>query len=156
MLYTLVYIYGVDSIVYMNKDKKKTLFFSSIGAFIAGLCCFSPLVLFLFGLGSASFASGLADTFYGEYKWYFRAVGFVAFALAFYLWYRKRIKGCDASQKKRERRKMLNLFLLGIIFFIVVYIIWLYVIVEFFGIQAGLWELPEWFRIFNHDEYLDR
>ena len=132
--------------IHMNLDKKKTLVFSSIGAFIAGLCCFSPLVLFLLGLGSASFASGLADTFYGDYKWYFRLVGFLTFALAFYIWYRKRTKGCSLDEKKKEQQKMLNLFFLGSFSFIVIYIIWLYVIVEFFGIQAGLWELPEVFQ----------
>ncbi len=124
-------------------SKKTSFLISTVAAFIAGLCCFSPVVLVLFGLGTASFAGGLADTLYGEYKWFFRLAGLVLIGLSYMFWYKKKIASCPLSQKQRLQRKMLNYFLLSIIAFIIIYVLWLYVIVEWLGIQLGIWEVPE-------------
>lgn len=126
-----------------NNETKKTINLSLIGAFIAGLCCFSPLVLFLAGLSTASFAGSLADIFYYQYKWYFRLAGIIFLAWSFFLWYKQKAKTCNIDEKKRLRKKMTNLFLISIIVFILAYIIWLYVIVEFLGIKLGLWQIPK-------------
>lgn len=122
-----------------NSDKKGTLIISSISAFIAGLCCFSPIVIVLFGLGSVSFASSLADTLYGEYKWYFRGAGLLFLAAAYMYWYFRRTRGCTLDEKRRQRNKMLNMFLISTIAFILFYIVWLYGIVDLIGIPLGLW-----------------
>jgi hypothetical protein len=69
---------------------------SSIPVFLASLCCLSPVILVLLGLSTVSFASSLADTFYGQYKWVFRVVGLLALllSLAYYL---RRQKGIFTS-----------------------------------------------------------
>lgn len=129
----------------MEKDPsvKTGILFSSIGAVVAGLCCFSPVVIVLFGLGSVGFASSLADTLYGDYKWYFRLGGFALMAVAFAYWYWNRSRGCSLDEKARLRKKMLNIFLVSSVSFVLIYIVWLYVIVELLGVQLGIWELPE-------------
>lgn len=125
---------------------KISFLISSIAAFMAGLCCFSPVILVLFGLGSVSFAGSLADTLYGGYKWYFRLTGFALICISYFIWYKKKSAACSLSQKKRLQTKMLNLFLISTIAFIMIYIVWLYVVVEWFGIQLGIWEVPAIFQ----------
>ena len=124
-------------------SKKTALSISAIGAFIGGICCFSPLVLFLVGASSASVASSLSDTLYYGYKWWFRLAGVLFLVLAFFVWYRKQSKTCAIDEKSRLRKRMLNLFLLSLTVFIILYAVWLYVIVEYVGIWSGAWELPK-------------
>ena len=128
-----------------NPSTKSALLISGAAAFIASLCCFSPLVIVLFGLGSVTLAGSLADTLYGEYKWYFRLSGVILLALAYLYWYSRSSQNCSLDQKKRLRRKFLNLFLLSLFSFIGLYLIWLYGIVELWGVYYGIWELPYWF-----------
>lgn len=123
----------------MQADTRRALRISVISAFLAGLCCFSPVVLVLLGLGTASFAGGLADTLYGEYKWYFRGVGTAFLAGAYLWWYWTSTQGCTLDQKKRQRRKLINLFLISAVVFILGYIVWLYGAVDIFGIWLGIW-----------------
>lgn len=122
---------------------KKALKWSLMGALIASLCCLSPLILFLIGLATASLAGSLANTFYYQYKWYFRLAGLVFLIGAFLVWYYQRTKTCSLDEKRRLRRKLLNLFLLSLVVFILVYVVWLYGVVEFLGIKLGLWHLPK-------------
>lgn len=128
-----------------TSQTKKAIALSSTSAFIAGLCCFSPVVIVLLGLGSAAFAGSLADTLYGDYKWYFRSAGILLIASAIYYWYVTESQGCTLDQKKRLRQKYLNLFLISTFTFIIFYIIWLYGIVELIGIRLNIWETPFWF-----------
>ncbi|PIR63028.1 MAG: hypothetical protein COU65_00375 [Candidatus Pacebacteria bacterium CG10_big_fil_rev_8_21_14_0_10_42_12] len=125
-------------------SKKDVLAVSSIGALIAGLCCFSPLVLVLLGLATTSFASSLSTTFYEGYKWYFRLAGLAFIVFAYLYWYVTRTRGCSLDVKAKVRKKMLNLFLLSVISFVVIYVVWLYVIVEFWGVRLSIWEAPAW------------
>ncbi len=123
----------------LEVNKKDIFFISSISAFIASLCCFTPLFLFLVGLSTASFASGLADVFYGQYKWLFRLAGLVLLAIAFVVYLRN--KGiCTLDQAKKQRNKIINLALIVFVTAILFYIIWLYVIVEYAGVFLGLWK----------------
>ena len=122
-----------------SSPQKKAYLLSAISAFIAGLCCFSPVVIVLLGLGSVSFASGLADTLYGDYKWYFRSAGAVFLILAYLWWYFTSTRGCSLDVKKKQRKKLLNLFLISCFVFVIGYIIWLYGVVELIGIPLGLW-----------------
>lgn len=127
----------------MESDDKKTIgVITAVGAFLAGLCCFSPLVLVWLGLATTSFASSLADTFYLQYKWYFRAAGVIFLLLSYIWWYRSKSKGCSLDEKRKLRTKTLNMFLITFIISIFVYIIWLYGIVEIIGIKMGIWENP--------------
>jgi hypothetical protein len=133
----------------LKSDKKTATLISVVGAFFAGLCCFSPLVLFLVGAASASFATELSDTLYGDFKWYFRSAGFLFLVIAYGFWYKKRSVACSLDARKRLRRKMLNYFLLSVILFLFLYVIWLYVIVEYWGIAVGIWEAPECVKVFG-------
>jgi hypothetical protein len=52
----------------MNKKNIKDFFkVVSIPAFVASLCCLSPIILVLLGISTVSFASSLSDIFYGTY-----------------------------------------------------------------------------------------
>lgn len=123
-------------------DKDQTTFFKRfipLSAFIGGLCCFTPIVLVLFGLGSVSFAASLSDTLYGSYKWVFRSIALI-FLLASLFWYfYTKEKVCSIDELKRKRKKIINMVLLSLIFFVLAYMIWLYVIVELIGIMLGIW-----------------
>lgn len=122
----------------MESDKKNTLVLSTIGAFIGGLCCFSPLVLALVGLATVSEAAGLANIFYGTYKWAFRGAGVLFLLIALIVYFRK--KGiCTLDEAKRQRSRIINTVLLTLVVAIVGYMLWLYVIVEYIGVWLGLW-----------------
>ncbi|MBI2564414.1 hypothetical protein HYV79_00290 [Candidatus Woesearchaeota archaeon] len=123
----------------LKPDKREIFFLSSISAFVASLCCFAPLILFLLGLSTASFASSLADVFYGQYKWFFRFAGIFFLLVAFIFYLRK--KGiCTLDQAKKQRNKIINLFLILVITAMILYVIWLYVIIEYIGVISGLWK----------------
>ena len=120
--------------------KLKEIFkISSIPVMFASLCCLSPVVVVLFGLGSVTFASTLADTLYGEYKWYFRALGLVLLAIA-YVYYLRKNKGiCTLDQAKRHKNEIINSILVTLIAGIVGYIVFLYVIVHYVGVWLKIW-----------------
>jgi len=105
----------------------------------ASLCCLSPVILVLFGLGTVSFGSSLADTLYGDNKWIFRGVGLALLALSLFLYYRK--KGvCTLDQAKKRKNEIINTILITLIGAVIGYIVFLYVIVHFAGVWLGLWE----------------
>ncbi len=56
---------------------KEILKITGLPVLFASMCCLSPIIIFIFGLGSLTFVSSLADTLYGDYKWYFRLFGLV-------------------------------------------------------------------------------
>lgn len=125
-------------------DKGKTKekgFWAAIGAgtTVASLCCLTPLVLVMFGLSTVSFASSLADTLYGSYKWVFRIAGLLFLGLALILYFRSR-GICTFDQAKRQRNEILNKVLIAVIAGIVAYIIFLYVIVHYAGVWLGIWQ----------------
>ena len=108
-------------------------------AFLAGLCCFTPVVLVLLGLSSITFAASLADSWYGTYKWAFRGVALL-FLLAALFWYFYKKEGiCTLDAAKRNRRKIINTVLLALIIAVVLYVVWLYVVVEYVGIWLHIW-----------------
>ena len=119
---------------------KDLLKISSLPVVLASLCCLSPVILVLLGISSVSFASSLSHTLYGEYKWIFRSIGFIAFlgSLAYYL---NRKKGvCTIDDVKRRRNEIINYFALTLIAGVLGYIIFLYVIVHYIGVWLSLWE----------------
>lgn len=117
---------------------KKLWKISGTGAFFASLCCLSPLLLFIFGLSSAAFASSLADTFYGSYKWVFRGIGLLLLMIGIIYYYRQ--KGvCTFDQAKRRRNEIINTTLIVLIVGIIFYVIFLYVILHYWGAWLELW-----------------
>jgi uncharacterized membrane protein len=123
-----------------SNDTKNALVISSVSAFLAALCCFSPIVVVMLGLGSTAVATSLSDTLYGDYKWWFRAVGLTSLIGAYVYWYKRRTKECSIDEKKRERRKLLNLFIISLFTFLLFYVVWLYGILDIWGALLGIWE----------------
>ncbi|PIR52813.1 hypothetical protein COU76_04680 [Candidatus Peregrinibacteria bacterium CG10_big_fil_rev_8_21_14_0_10_49_10] len=104
----------------------------------ASLCCLSPVIIVLLGLGTVTVGGSLADTLYGEYKWIFRSIGLVLLVVALVLHFRK--KGiCTLDSAKRHRNEILNTVLLTLFAGVVGYIVFLYVIVHYIGVWLGLW-----------------
>jgi hypothetical protein len=118
---------------------KHALKLSSLPVVIASLCCLSPLILVLIGVSTVSFASSLADTFYGEYKWWFRGIGLLALLGALYS-YLTRTKGiCTIDQAKKRRNEIINIVALTLVAGVLGYLFFLYVVVHYLGAWMGLW-----------------
>jgi len=118
---------------------KESFKLSTIPVLIASLCCLSPVILVLLGLSTASFAGSLADTLYGEYKWYFRAAGLILLTIAIII-YLRRTKGiCTLDEVKKRRNEIINLVVTTFIVATIGYIIWLYVIVDYIGEFLSIW-----------------
>lgn len=105
----------------------------------ASLCCLSPVIVVLLGLGSVTFASTLADTLYGEYKWVFRSIGLIMLVVALILHFRRQ-GVCTLDQAKRERSRIINTVIITLTTGIVGYIIFLYVIVHYAGVWLRIWK----------------
>jgi len=117
---------------------KEILKITGIPVLVASLCCVTPLVLVLLGISGIAFAGSLADNLYGNYKWVFRIVGFIALAISLWIYFRN--KGiCTLDQAKRKKNQIVNTILVVILVAVVSYIIWLYVIVEYAGKLLGIW-----------------
>ena len=104
----------------------------------ASLCCLSPVIIVVFGLGSAAFASSLADTLYGDYKWIFRIGGlFLLFLSVFYYFRKKEV--CTLDQAIRHKNEIINTLLITLFAGIAGYIFFLYVVVHYVGVWLDLW-----------------
>lgn len=118
---------------------KDILKISSLPVVIASLCCLTPVVIVLAGLGTVTFASTLADTLYGEYKWVFRAVGLVAL-LASLIVYLRRQKGiCTIDEAVKRRNEIINLAVISIAVGVAGYFFFLYVVVHYIGVFLNIW-----------------
>lgn len=122
------------------KNTKDILKISSIPVVLASLCCLSPVILVLLGVSTVSFASSLADTFYGEYKWVFRFVGIIALlgSLAHYLYRKKGV--CTIDDVRRRRNEIINYIALTIVAGVIGYIFFLYVVVHYIGVWLTIWK----------------
>ena len=112
---------------------------SSFSVVIASLCCLSPIIIVLAGLGSVTFASSLADTLYGDYKWYFRAAG-LALLVTSLVMYLRRIKGiCTIDDVVRRRNEVINIVVLSLVVGVLGYFFFLYGVLHYVGAFMGLW-----------------
>lgn len=121
------------------KKISEALKITSIPVLVASLCCLSPVLLFLLGLSTASFATSLADIFYGTYAWHFRIAGILALvgAIVYYLRQKKGI--CTLDEVKRRRNEIINIVLLTGIVGVAGYLFFLYVVVHYIGVFQKLW-----------------
>ena len=117
---------------------KEILKLTGIPVLFASLCCLTPIILVLFGLGTVSFAASLSDVLYGQYKWVFRGVGLLLLAVALVIYFRKK-NICTLDDVKKNRRKVVNTILIVLIASIAAYILWLYVIVHIIGAFLEIW-----------------
>lgn len=118
---------------------KQALKLSSIPVIFASLCCLSPVILVLLGLSTVSFASSLADTLYGDYKWHFRALGVVLLLVATVIYLRRARGICTIDQAKKRRNEIINTVAIVLIAGIVSYLFFLYVVVHIVGAVLKLW-----------------
>jgi hypothetical protein len=117
---------------------KELIKITGLPVLFASLCCLSPIIVVLLGLGSVSFASSLGDTLYGDYKWVFRGIGLTLLTISLIIYFRS--KGiCHISQAKKRRNEIINTVLIVLIIAITTYIIWLYVILHYWGVWLKLW-----------------
>lgn len=113
---------------------------SALPVVVASLCCLSPVVLVLLGVGTVGFASSLADTLYGEYKGYFRAAGLVLMVISLIMYFRRTKNICTLDQVKRRRNEIINVVVTVFIAGVLGYVFFLYVAVHFVGVWLSLWE----------------
>lgn len=118
---------------------KEALKISSLPVVFASLCCLSPVILFLLGLSTASFATSLADTLYGDYAWYFRGAGLVALLVALVYYFRRKKGICTIDEVKKRRNEILNIIFLTLTVSILGYLFFLYVVVHYIGVFLNLW-----------------
>lgn len=117
------------------KDVVKLTWLPVVGA---SLCCLSPVIIVVFGLGTVAFGSSLADTLYGDYKWFFRIGGLVLLLLSVLFHYRK--KGvCTLDAAKRQKNEILNTIIITVFAGAIGYIFFLYVVVHYIGVWLDLW-----------------
>ena len=112
---------------------------SSVPVFFASLCCLSPVILVLLGLSTVSFASSLADTLYGDYKWYFRGAGLILLLIALVFYFRRTKGICTIDEAKKRRNEIINIVAVSLITAILGYIFFLYVVVHYVGVFLNLW-----------------
>lgn len=112
---------------------------SSLPVVLASLCCLSPVILVLLGISTVSFGSSLADTLYGDYKWYFRGLGLVALLGSLYFYFTRQKGICTIDEAKRRRNEIINFLALTLIAGVAGYFFFLYVIVHYLGVWLDLW-----------------
>ena len=124
----------------MKTSIKSILKITGIPVIVASLCCLTPVIIVLFGLGSVSLAASLADTLYGTYKWVFRIVGLMLLILSV-IWYLRREKGiCTIDEAKRRKNEILNIVGIALTVGVVGYFVWLYVVLEYAGKWLSIWK----------------
>jgi hypothetical protein len=119
---------------------KDTFKISSIPVLFASMCCLSPVILVLLGVSTVSFASSLADTLYGEYKWVFRGIGLLALIIALVFYFRRTKGICTFDEVKRRRNEIINIVAMTLIAGVIGYIFFLYVVVHYIGVFLNLWK----------------
>lgn len=122
---------------------KEILKISSIPVVIASLCCLSPVILVIFGIGTLGFATSLADTLYGEYKWLFRIAGLLAMGISLIIYFRRKKGICTIDEAKRRKNEIINTIALTVIACVVGYIFFLYVVVHYAGVYLNIWKDSE-------------
>ena len=118
---------------------KEILQLTGIPVVIASLCCLTPIIIVLFGLGSVAIAGSLADSLYGDYKWVFRLVGLALLGLSV-LSYIRRQKGiCTLDEAKKRKNEIINIVIVVVTVGVVGYLVWLYVVLEYIGKFLRIW-----------------
>ncbi|MCD5384505.1 MAG: hypothetical protein LRZ97_01145 [Candidatus Pacebacteria bacterium] len=107
---------------------------------MASLCCLSPVIVVMLGIGTVGFASSLADTLYGDYKWVFRTIGLLVLLISLIM-YLRRSKGiCTFNQAKKKRNEIINIVVTSLTVAVAGYFFFLYVIVHYTVVFLNLWQ----------------
>src|SRR3989338_444414 len=99
-----------------EENTNKALGVGAIGALIASLCCITPLVIVLFGLGSISFALSFT-----KYKLFFIVLGSLFVALSIFLNIKKPGTTCSIDPEKIRTKKYF--IIITLIVMVILYLI---------------------------------
>ena len=119
---------------------KDILAVTGIPVVVASLCCLTPIVVVLAGLGTVTFASSLADTLYGDYKWVFRGIGLVLVIVAIVVYLRRQRGICTIDEVKKRRTEIFNIVVISLATAVAGYFFFLYIVVHYAGVYLGLWQ----------------
>ncbi len=122
------------------KKLKEVFQVISLPVVFASMCCLSPIILVLFGLSTVSFAGTLSDTLYGEYKWLFRAIGFIALLCSLFFYFKKKKGICTLDEAKKRRNEIINTTIILVSSAVLGYIFFLYVVVHYIGVLLDIWK----------------
>lgn len=122
-----------------REERRFLLTVVPLSAFVGGLCCFTPVVTVLLGLGSVSYAASLTDLLYYEYAWAFRIAALTLLLGALGVHLRRTGEVCSLDEAVRKRRRIANLAATAVALATVAYVLWLYVVVELLGLALGIW-----------------
>lgn len=118
---------------------KEILKLVGIPVVVASLCCLTPIIVVMFGLGSVAIAGSLADSLYGDYKWLFRLAGLILLGLSVFTYIRRQKGICTLDEAKKRRNEIFNIIAVTLTIGIVGYFVWLYVILEYAGKFLNIW-----------------
>ncbi len=118
---------------------KEILKLVGVPVVVASLCCLTPIIVVLFGLGSVAIAGSLADSLYGDYKWVFRLAGIILLGLSVFTYIRRQKGICTFDEAKKRRNEIFNIIAVAFTVGIVGYFVWLYVILEYAGKFLNIW-----------------
>jgi len=118
---------------------KEILKLVGIPVVVVSLCCLTPIIVVMFGLGSVAIAGSLADSLYGDYRWVFRLAGLVLLGLSVFLYIRRQKGICTLDEAKRRRNDIFNVIVVALTVGIVGYFVWLYIILEYVGRFLHIW-----------------
>ena len=97
----------------MKKIDKKPLLIGLIGGLIAALCCITPLVLLLIGLGSVSMILA-----FGKYGYVFFILGALFISVALWIYYQKTNKTCSVEDKKKQKYYILATLIIMVLVYV--------------------------------------
>lgn len=118
---------------------KEILKLVGLPVIVASLCCLTPIIIVLFGLGSVAIAGSLADSLYGDYKWLFRIVGLILLGLSVFSYIRRQKGICTFDEAKKRRNEIFNIIAVALTIGVVGYFVWLYVVLEYAGKFLNIW-----------------
>jgi len=119
---------------------KELLKVTGLPVAFASLCCLSPLILVMFGLGTTAFAASLADTLYYGYAWAFRIAGLLLLTISLFF-YLRRAKGiCSVDDVIKRRNEVINIVAITLITAVIGYVLFLYVGVHYVGVWYNIWQ----------------
>ena len=111
------------------------------GAFTASLCCAGPLLLAALGVLSIPAAGALGIALFYDYWWAFIVVGLSVTGAALTVHFRRR-GVCTLAQARHRHNEIQTAALAALLVFVIVYLVWDFMIVEYLGIRIGLWPSP--------------
>lgn len=114
-----------------NESYTNLIGISTLAAFIASLCCISPVLLVLFGISSVSFAAALDTQFDTNFEIFFILAGIATlFAGVWYLHQSKKIY-------LGKYTHITDVLIVGLVMFVVAYLIIHNVIANYAEIALG-------------------